>query len=69
MSETLSVRGQDAHPFFKAVKAESGFAPKWNFNKILIGVDGQVTDTWGSLTRPFAAKLTKAIEDELSKSQ
>ena len=31
--------------------------------------DGQVIDTWGSLTRPLAAKLTKAIEDELSKSQ
>ena len=69
MSETLSVRGQDAHQFFKAVKTESGFAPKWNFNKILIGVDGKVIDTWGSLTRPLAAKLTKAIEDELSKSQ
>ena len=68
MSETLSVRGQDAHPFFKAVKAESGFAPKWNFNKILIGVDGQVVETWGSLTRPLAAKLTKVIEVELSKS-
>jgi len=68
MSETLSVRGQDAHPFFKAVKAESGFAPKWNFNKILIGADGQVVETWGSLTRPLAAKLTKVIEDELSKS-
>jgi glutathione peroxidase len=69
MSETLSVRGQDAHQFFKAVKTESGFAPKWNFNKILIGVDGKVIDTWGSLTGPLAAKLTKAIEDELSKSQ
>ena len=69
MSETLSVRGEDAHPFFKAVKADSGFAPKWNFNKILIGGDGQVIETWGSLTRPLAAKLTKLIEDELSKSQ
>ena len=69
MSETLSVRGQDAHPFFKAVKAQSGFAPKWNFNKILISGDGQVIDTWGSLTRPLAPKLTSAIEDELLKSQ
>ena len=69
MSETLSVRGENAHPFFRAVKAESGFAPKWNFNKVLVGSDGQVIDTWGSLTRPLAAKLTMAIEDELSKSQ
>ena len=68
MSETLSVRGEDAHPFFKNVKAQIGFAPKWNFNKILIGVDGHVIETWGSLTRPLAAKLMKVIEVELSKS-
>ena len=69
MSETTSVRGSEAHPFFKDVKALSGFVPKWNFNKILIGGDGKVAGTWGSLTKPMAAKLTKAIENELSKSQ
>ena len=69
MSETTSVRGSEAHPFFKDVKALSGFVPKWNFNKILIGGDGKVVGTWGSLTKPMAAKLTKAIENELSKSQ
>jgi len=69
MSETMSVRGSEAHPFFKDVKALSGFVPKWNFNKILIGGDGRVVGTWGSLTKPMAAKLTKAIENELSKSQ
>ena len=69
MSETMSVRGSEAHPFFKDVKALSGFVPKWNFNKILIGGDGKVVGTWGSLTKPMSAKLTKAIENELSKSQ
>ena len=42
MSETLSVKGISAHPFFKAVKAEVGFLPSWNFNKVLIGADGDV---------------------------
>ncbi len=69
MSETMSVRGSEAHPFFKDVKALSGFVPKWNFNKILIGSNGKVVGTWGSLTKPMATKLTKAIENELSKSQ
>jgi glutathione peroxidase len=69
MSETMSVRGQEAHQFFKDVKAHSGFAPKWNFNKILIGSNGKVVGTWGSLTKPMATKLTKAIENELSVSQ
>ena len=69
MSETMSVRGSEAHPFFKDVIALSGFVPKWNFNKILIGGDGKVVGTWGSTTKPMAVKLTKAIENELSKSQ
>jgi|TARA_B110000090_G_scaffold142539_1_gene156670 glutathione peroxidase len=69
MSKTMSVRGSEAHPFFKDVKAISGFVPKWNFNKILIGGDGKVVGTWGSTTKPMAVKLTKAIENELSKSQ
>ena len=38
MSETLAVTGAQAHPFFKAVRAQSGFAPKWNFNKVLVVV-------------------------------
>ena len=69
MSKTMSVRGSEAHPFFKDVKALSGFVPKWNFNKILIGGDGKVVGMWGSTTKPMAAQLIKAIENELSKSQ
>ena len=53
MSETLAVTGAQAHPFFMAVRAQSGFAPAWNFNKILIGGDGQVLATWGASTRPL----------------
>ena len=36
MSVTTSVKGDQAHPFFKSLKEESGFVPSWNFNKILI---------------------------------
>jgi glutathione peroxidase len=50
-----------------AVRAQSGFAPAWNFNKILIGGDGQVLATWGAATRPLSQKLTHAIEAELDK--
>ena len=69
MSETMSVRGPETHPFFKDVKAFSGFSPKWNFNEILISSDGKVLGTWGSRTSPISAKFTKAIENELSESQ
>ena len=67
MSETMAVTGAQAHPFFKAVRAQSGFAPRWNFNKILIGSNGQVLATWGASTRPLSQKLTHAIEAELDK--
>ena len=69
MSKTLSVKGISAHPFFKAVKAEVGFVPSWNYNKILIGVDGDVVGTWSSLTAPMSRSITKATEAELAKMQ
>lgn len=65
MSETLVVTGAQAHPFFKAVRAQSGFVPKWNFNKVLVGGNGQVLATWGASTRPLSQKLTRLIEAEL----
>lgn len=68
MSTMLSVKGPTAHKFFKDVKAICGFVPKWNFNKILIGSDGRVVDTWSSITKPISPKITGLIEDELSRS-
>ena len=68
MTSRLSIRGKDAHPFYKAVKSEGGFVPMWNFSKVLIGSEGQVLGTWGSLTNPMSSKITKAIEIALEDS-
>jgi len=62
MTDITPVRGSDAHPFYQAVKAETGFSPKWNFNKVLIGPDGSVAGTWGATTKPTSRSITKAIE-------
>ena len=62
MTDITPVRGAGAHPFYKAVKAESGFVPGWNFNKVLIGPDGAVVAGWGSATRPMSAEITGQIE-------
>lgn len=62
MTDILHVRGRDAHPFYRAVKAQTGFVPMWNFNKVLIGPEGDVIQTWGSRTRPDAPQVTRAIE-------
>lgn len=66
MTDITQVKGPDAHPFYKAVRAETGFEPKWNFNKVLIGRDGTVKGSWGSMTEPDADRIVKAIEAELA---
>jgi glutathione peroxidase len=62
MTDITHVKGADAHPFYQSVKAETGFAPNWNFNKVLIGPDGRVAGTWGSSTGPTSRSITKAVE-------
>jgi glutathione peroxidase len=62
MTEITGVTGRAAHPFYAWVKAETGFAPNWNFNKILIGPDGTVTETWGAQTAPVSKAITGQIE-------
>ena len=62
MADITSVKGRNAHPFYRAVKAETGFAPRWNFNKVLIAPDGRVAGTWGSNVRPGSRAITDAIE-------
>lgn len=62
MTDITNVKGPDAHPFFQTVKAETGFAPRWNFNKVLIGPDGTVAGTWGSTVKPTSRSIKRAIE-------
>ena len=45
----------EVHPFYAWVKAEHGFTPGWNFNKVLIGPDGQIVKSWGSNAQPMGA--------------
>ena len=66
MSITTSVKGNQAHPFFKAIKKETGFVPSWNFNKVLIDKDGHLAATWGSTTNPMSAKIISAIKASLN---
>ncbi|TCO71194.1 glutathione peroxidase [Rhodovulum euryhalinum] len=62
MTEITHVKGAAAHPFYRWVKAETGFVPGWNFNKVLLGPDGRVVATWGSFTKPTSPKLTGRIK-------
>lgn len=62
MTDITSVKGANAHPFYQSVKDQTGFTPKWNFNKVLIGPDGTVVGTWGASTRPTSGSITRVIE-------
>ncbi|MFD1341331.1 glutathione peroxidase [Litorisediminicola beolgyonensis] len=66
MTDITHVRGPDAHPFYAWARESAGFEPAWNFNKVLLGPDGQVVATYGSATRPMSAPITSEIEALLS---
>ena len=66
MTDITSVRGSSAHPFYRQVKEDTGFVPRWNFNKVLVAPDGSVAATFGSATRPNSGKIVSAIEQLLN---
>lgn len=62
MTDITHVKGEEAHPFYAWLADEHGFVPGWNFNKVLIGPQGQLVKTWGSVMRPDAAPVVSEIE-------
>ena len=67
MTEKVSVKGENAHPFYIWARENHGKSaiPKWNFHKIIIGKDGKVLNTFTSMTSPSSKKFIKAIEKAL----
>ena len=68
MTEKVSVKGDNAHPFYVWAKENYGreAIPKWNFHKIVIGKKGKVIDTFASITKPTSKKFIKIIEENLN---
>jgi len=62
MTTITRVRGRDAHPFYAWLRAEHGFRPRWNFDKVLLDAQGNVVDTFGSLSEPTGRRITRAVE-------
>ena len=69
MTEKVSVKGDDAHPFYKWAKKNHGNSaiPKWNFHKIIIGKDGKISDTFASITNPSSKKFLTVIDKIINK--
>lgn len=62
MTGITPVTGPGAHPFYLWLAQTTGFVPKWNFNKVLIGPDGQVVATWGSTVKPRSREVMGTID-------
>jgi glutathione peroxidase len=57
-----SVSGSSPNPLFKMLIAKTGTTPKWNFYKYLIDRNGNVIDSFGSVTKPTSSSISSAIE-------
>lgn len=66
MFEKTTVKGDDAHPFYKALASDAGTYPTWNFHKYLIGRDGQLIAEFSPRTKPYDDQLVGAIEAALA---
>ena len=64
MTEKISVKGEDAHPFYIWARENYGKSaiPKWNFHKIIINKNGKVAETFSSITNPSSKKFIKTLE-------
>lgn len=66
MTDIIKVTGPQAHPLYRWLKTDYNFQPRWNFNKVLIGTDGTVIDTYRSGTKPDDRAILSMIEAQLA---
>lgn len=62
MAEKIHVRGEDAHPIFKWLQAETDTSVKWNFYKFLLDRNGKPVKAFGSMAEPNDKTLVANIE-------
>lgn len=69
MFSKVDVNGDGQCPLYKYLTKDSKFAGPigWNFEKFLIGRDGQVVARFKTDVEPSSAEVTAAIEAELAK--
>lgn len=70
MTEKVEVNGEGRHPLYRELVDEpdaEGYTGdiRWNFEKFLIGPDGEVRARFGPRTTPDAPEVVGAIESSL----
>ena len=64
MTEKVSVKGTNAHPFYIWAEKNHGNSaiPKWNFHKIIVDKSGKIADAFSSITNPSSKKFTNRLD-------
>lgn len=66
MTTISHVKGPDAHPFYKWVKAQKSWEPSWNFGKVLVARDGRIMGCFGSSDEPGSMRISRLMDHALS---
>ena len=70
MFAKLDVKGKNQHPLFAHLTGKDSPKPgkvSWNFNKFVIGRNGELIQRFGSMTKPQSKSMIAAIEHALAK--
>ncbi|MCC7048141.1 MAG: glutathione peroxidase [Alphaproteobacteria bacterium] len=67
LTEKVTVKGAEAHPFYRWALGELGAAaaPRWNFHKYLVGPDGKLVGWFPTQAEPGSPDFIKAVEAAL----
>jgi glutathione peroxidase len=62
MFSKTTVRQENAGPVFRTLGELTGRYPKWNFYKYLLDRDGNIIDSFSSVTNPLSSSVVDKIE-------
>ncbi len=66
MFAKLKVKGEGTDPLFQYLSDETGGVIKWNFNKFLIGKNGEILARFEPQVEPSSPEVKAAIEKALA---
>jgi len=68
LAAKVSVKGDDAHPFYKwaAEKLGADKSPKWNFHKYLVNAKGDLVASFPTKVVPDAPEIRAAIDQAIA---
>ena len=61
-SSPMNVKGSEAHPIYAWINEVYNKKPKWNFFKFLFDRNGELVESWSSMTKPDSPKITNKID-------